>query len=136
MTLSALYDLARQEDVDVDCFAMDKTEAMSCLFKDGSCSVAIDPFRLTSEADEKVKLGHELGHCLTGAFYNRYSDFDLRQRHEIRADRWAIKKLIPKDELVKAYCQGCIEAWQLADYFGVTEDFVYKALEAYMSEGL
>lgn len=136
MTLSALYDLARQEDVDVDCFAMNKAESMSCLFKDGSCSVAIDPFRLTSEADEKVKLGHELGHCLTGAFYNRYSDFDLRRRHEIRADRWAIKKLIPKDELVMAYCQGCVEAWQLADHFGVTEEFVYKALEAYMVEGL
>lgn len=136
MTLTALYDLAQQNDIDVDCFAMNKAESMSCMFEDGSCAIAIDPFHLSSESDEKVKLGHELGHCKTGSFYNRYSEFDLRRRHEIRADRWAIKKLIPKNELVDAYYDGNVEVWQLADFFGVTEEFVCKAIEAYTIERL
>lgn len=136
MTLNNLYTISEANDIPVESFRMPVSQSMSIMDEQGNCFIGIDPFRLTSEADEKVKLGHELGHCLTGAFYNRYSDFDLRRRHEIRADRWAVKKLIPKDELVMAYCQGCVEAWQLADHFGVTEEFVYKALEAYMVEGL
>lgn len=82
-------------------------------------------------ADETVKLAHELGHCETGSFYSRTAALDLRQKHENRADRWAIKKLVPKDELEEAVSRGCCEAWELAEHFGVTEPFIRKAVEYY-----
>lgn len=131
MTVEELYDLAENEDVTVASFDLINREALSMMDPTGRCFVAIDPDRLSSTADEKTKLAHELGHCVTGSFYNVYSSCDSRQRYENRADKWAIKKLIPKDELEKAVSYGYTEAWQLADFFGVTEAFIRKAVSLY-----
>ena len=85
-------------------------------------------------ADEKVKLAHELGHCETGSFYNRYAARDIRQKYENRANKWAYKKLVPQDELAEACLQGYREPWELAEYFGVTEDFLRGALKYYQEK--
>ncbi len=37
---------------------------------DGMCIIAIDPHKVKSIADRKEKTVHELGHCMTGAFYD------------------------------------------------------------------
>ncbi|EKC49990.1 hypothetical protein OBE_14355, partial [human gut metagenome] len=34
------------------------------------CIIAIDPHKVKSIADRKEKTVHELGHCMTGAFYD------------------------------------------------------------------
>lgn len=136
MTLEDLYETAEAYHIQVDAFDLHTCESLSLMDADGSCYVAIDPFKLTSNADEKTKLGHELGHCETGSFYNQYSPFDLRQRHENRADKWAIKKLVPKDELNAARGKGYTEVWELAEYFGVTEDFMRKAICWYTNGNL
>ena len=101
MTLTELYDISESENVPVYSFQMNECESISVL-QDGNCFVAIDPMKLQSETEEKEKLSHELGHCATGAFYNRYAACDICERHERRANIWSIKKLIPKDELLKA----------------------------------
>lgn len=131
MTVNELYDIAESESVTVTAFSLRKREALSTMDSDGQCYVAIDPDKLTSSADEKTKLAHELGHCMTGSFYNVYSPCDSRQRYENRADKWAIKKLIPEDELEQAVAIGYTELWELAEYFNVTEDFVRKAVSWY-----
>lgn len=50
---------------------------------------------------------------------------------EFRADKWAIKKLVTEDELIEAFENGILEIWELADFFGVTEDFMVKVCELY-----
>lgn len=135
-TLIALYHIAEQENIKVDCFELRNRDALSMKDKDGLCYIAIDPLKLTGHADEKIKLAHELGHCITGSFYNRYSALDIRQKHEHRADKWAIKKLVPKDELLKAIKSGHINIWDLAEYFNVTEDFMRKAVYWYTNGNL
>lgn len=130
MDLLELYDIAEQNGITVDAFDMGECECMSVALND-QLYIAINPFALTSFADEKVKLAHELGHCETHSFYNRYSKLDLRAKHEYRADKWAVKKLIPKDELEEAFKAGYTQAWQLAEYFDVTEDFVRRAAKIY-----
>lgn len=128
--LIGLYRLAEAKGVVVDCFQLGTRQSMSIL--DGKdCFIAIDPFQLVSACDEKMKLAHELGHCITGSFYNRYSELDIRQKHENRADRWAIRQLIPAEELKQAVKEGFTEPWELAEYFGVTEDFMRKAMRYY-----
>lgn len=131
MTLTELYNLAESERVDVAAFSLGKREALSTMDSDGQCYIAIDPHKISSTADEKTKLAHELGHCATGAFYNVYSPLGSRQRHENRADKWVIKKLIPEDELEEAVADGYTEIWELAEYFCVTEDFMRKAVSLY-----
>lgn len=133
MELLELYQLADAEHIPVYSFDLPQTHSLSLMNNDGSCAVAIDPFGLNSTKDEKIRLAHELGHCVTGSFYNRYSDFDIKAKSEWKADKWAIKKLIPKDELQAAFEQGYTEPWDLAEYFNVTEEFIIKAVNYYRS---
>jgi len=127
-TLKELYRIADQQNITVDLFPLGKRQALSLMEQTGECYIAIDPSKLTSEADERNKLAHELGHCCTGAFYNRYSHYDCRKRQENRADRWAVQQLIPADDLDEAIALGCTEIWQLAEYFSVSEEFIRKAV--------
>ena len=93
--LPGLYDLAEQHGTPVYWFDLGAAESLSLQMEDGSCAIAMDPWRIPTLSDEKVKLAHELGHCETGAFYNRYAARDVRQKHENRANKWAYKKLVP-----------------------------------------
>lgn len=131
MTLNGLYTLAANDGIEILPFGFSTQEALSIMDSDGRCYIGIDPCKLTSIIDEKMKLAHELGHCETGAFYNVYSPYDIRQRCENRADKWAIKKLIPEDELDAAMAAGYTEPWELAEVLDVSEPFIRKALNWY-----
>ncbi len=135
-SLHEIYHIADQKNIVVDCFALSSRESLSIMDEDSACYIAIDPAKITSEADERTKISHELGHCITGAFYNQYSNYDCRQRHENRADKWAAKKLIPVDELDAAVANGYTELWELAEHFGVTEQFMRKAVCYYVHGNL
>ena len=126
--LPALYDFAAQHSVGVYWFSLDATESLSYMDADGTCYIAMDPWWLRTLAEEKTKLAHELGHWVTGSFYNRYAKLDLRQKHENRADKWEIEQFLPLDALEAAAHEGCTEVWDLAERFGVTEDLVRKAI--------
>lgn len=76
-----------------------------------------------------MHLAHEIGHCETLAFYNAYSPLEIREKHEARADRWAVSKLVPVGELTEALKHGINEIWALAEHFDVTEDFMRKAIK-------
>ena len=129
--LLELYNLADEHGIPVYWFDLNTAESLSCRLGDGNNAIAMNPWSMTTIADEKVKLAHELGHCETDSFYNRYSPFDIRAQHENRADRWAIKKLIPKDELRAAVACGYTNVWELSEIFNVTENFMKKAIEYY-----
>lgn len=66
--------------------------------------------------------------CVQGAFYNPHAVLDAREKHEKRADKWAIEALIPADDLEQAIADGYTEIWSLAEHFNVTEDFMKKAV--------
>ncbi|MBQ9858102.1 MAG: hypothetical protein IJO77_03785 [Oscillospiraceae bacterium] len=122
-----LYQIADENDIPVIMLDVPESGSM-CIQTSLRCYIGMDNSVLDCEAVRRVHLGHELGHCTTGAFYNIHAARDVRQKHENRADKWAIKKLIPKDELDKAVASGLAEPWALAEYFDVTEDFMRKAI--------
>lgn len=134
--LMDLYRIAEERGIEVDCFDLQKREALSMMDTDGDCFIAINPLKLLSAQDEREKLAHELGHCCTGSFYNQHAGCDIRQKHENRADKWAISKLIGKDELDALVEAGHTEIWDLAELFGVTEDFMRKAVCWYKNGNL
>lgn len=122
-----LYVYADARGIDVDWVPMRRATSLSVPLDDGYC-IAIDPWKLDSLAQETVCLAHELGHCETGSFYNRYAKLDVRQQHENRADKWAICRLVPAEALNDAMADGCDTIPALADRFGVTEAFMAKAV--------
>lgn len=136
MEIQTLYDLAQQENIEVLNYPMAKCGSMSVMLDSGQCYVGIDPAIRDGGVRERVHLSHELGHCVTGSFYNIYAAVDNRRRHENRADKWAIHQLIPVDLLDDAIAGGCTEVWELAEHFGVTEDFIRKAVCCYVHGNL
>lgn len=136
MEIRNLYDLAEQQNIAVFEFPLPQTGSLSVMEEDGRCFIGMDPSVKDGDVRERVHLSHELGHCATGSFYNRYAAIDCRQRHENKANKWAIRTLIPVEALDDAIAGGCTEVWELAERFGVTEDFIRKAVCLYVHGNL
>ncbi len=132
----SLYREAEDRQIGVLPYRLPLTGSMSIETPGGACYIGIDEAALRSEPDKLVHLAHEMGHCVTGAFYNRYARRDLRRKHENRADRWAIERIIPRDDLDLAVAGGCTTLWELAQHFGVTEAFMRKAVCWYTNGNL
>ena len=129
MTNNDLYSLAESENIAIDLLHLPKNKSLSITL-DGKCYIALDDKTVYTDSETKVHLAHELGHCLTGAFYNMYSPLDLRDKHEYRANKWAVNNLIPKEKLIELLKRG-LEKWEIAEFFDVTEEFVNLAFKMY-----
>ena len=129
--LLSLYRVAEQQHIPVLPFPMKENGSMSLQRGDGSCVIGMDASVLDGGTSERVHLAHELGHCLTGSFYSPYTRVDSRRRHEYRADKCAVQMLIPVQALDDAVADGCTELWALAEHFGVSEEFMKKAVCLY-----
>ena len=127
MELAQLYTIAGRNQIPVLRHPLPLSGSLS-LQTDQGCVIGLDRTVCDCRSVEKTHLAHELGHCLTGSFYNPYCARDLRRRHEVRADKWAIELLIPAHALDRAVAEGHTELWDLADHFGVTEEFMKKAV--------
>lgn len=90
--------------------------------------IFLDKQRLKTVPEEKSALLHEGGHYATGATHEVCSKFDLVEKHEYKADKWAVERALTADELDEAVAAGHTELWDLADYFGLTEDLMKKAV--------
>ena len=132
MDVPELYDLAAKKNISVLTYPLPYNGSLSLQGEDGSCTVGMDQTVQDGDVLERVHLAHELGHCITGSFYTVHAPLNRRQRHECRADKWAIRSLIPVAQLDDAIAQGCTEIWALAERFGVTEAFMRKAICLYV----
>lgn len=133
MNLLELYQLAQEQDVPVYCYAFRDPllESLVVELEDGTCAIALDPLKIRSPGDEKYKLAHELGHGLTGSLYHRFTPLDERGRNEVRADRWAIRHLLPFEALQAALRAGVTGRQELAEYFDLPESLIDKAIAYY-----
>lgn len=136
MELPTLYDFAKKQRIEVMSYPLPRNGSMSLMTDTGACYIGMDEGVMDGNVQERVHLAHELGHCATGSFYNIHAAVDHRQRHENRADKWAIRKLVPVRALDDAVASGCTEIWALADRFGVTESFMRKAICYYVHGNL
>ena len=135
LDLTTLYATAEKENIPILPFPLPGCGSVSVM-EGKKCAIGMDSAVLDGGREERVHLAHELGHCLTGSFYNIYAPRDSRRRHENRADKWAVGRLVPVDALDDAIAAGRTELWELADYFGVTEEFLRKAVCYYVHGNL
>ena len=136
MDISTLYDFAKQQNIGVFQYPMHENGSMSIMEDNGHCYIGMDKSVQDGSRQEKVHLAHEIGHCATGSFYSIHTAVDTRQRHENKADKWAVKYLIPVEDLDTAVANGHTEIWELAEHFGVTEEFMQKAVCYYVHGNL
>lgn len=129
--LMGLYDVAEKNGIVIDEFRMDRNLSFSIMDSDGDCFIAIDPTKLESYQQEKIVLGHEIGHCQTGSFYNSYSPFDVRRKRENQADRWMFQALVTKKDLSEAVENGFQEVWELSELFDVPPEIMARICHWY-----
>lgn len=131
MNTEKLYNIAKKADI----FVYNQ--------KISSPSIALEIYGIKAIAlrrdltgpEERTCLAHELGHHLKGALYNKETPALSRGQCEYKANKWATHKIIPIRSLYAALRKGYTEVYRLADYFGVTEEFILKAIEIYKQEG-
>ena len=95
-------------------------------------AVCLDWSLLPCPAARSVCLAHELGHVETGAFYSRGASPLDRRRAELRADRWAIRHLISREDLLAALRSGFVTPYALSEALDLPEDVIRKALALYL----
>ncbi len=76
-------------------------------------------------------LAEELGH-----YYTSYGDIidtsiTANRKQEIKARRWAAKRLVPLKNIIHAYNAGCRNMHEVAEYIGITEAFLQYAFKTY-----
>lgn len=133
--MTDLHRIADEAGIRIEYCRIPLNESISVEDDDGDF-VLMDYGLIGSGAKERTHLAHEIGHCVKGAFYNPYAALDIREKHEKRADKWAIEKLVPAESLEQAISGGCTEIWALAERFNVTEEFMKKAVCWYLHGNL
>ena len=110
-------------------FACGNTKSASVrLSATGDWGVFLDTEQLQDCREEYSAVLHEYGHYATGTTHTVSSPCDLVERHEYRADKWAVQECVTREELDAAVADGHTEIYDLAEYFGITEDLMKKVI--------
>lgn len=125
--MTDLFSIAEEANIPIEFLSLPLNESIA-VKDDYEEFIVLDRSLAVDSVESTVHLAHELGHCMTGSFYTAYSPLDIRKKHEYKANKWAVQHLISESDLDEAVAEGNTEIWQLAEYFGVTEDFMKKAV--------
>jgi len=84
-----------------------------------------------TNVEKACALAEEIGHHETSNG-NILDLADIRNRkQELRARQWAYYCMIPLDRIVQAYLDHISGRYGLAEYLGVTEEFLQAAIDRY-----
>lgn len=90
--------------------------------------------RNQTKTEKACILAEELGHYHTTAGNIIDQSKIANRKQELRARQWAYYYLIPLSKIVQALRKGICSRYELADYLGVTEDFLDDALKRYQKK--
>lgn len=130
--LHDFYSYCKERNIDVIPYAGCPHEGAT--IRDGDWYAIFLDFRKIQSA--RILRGvcyHELGHAATGALHKIYSPYELVERSEYRANRWAAEHFLTVQDFWDAFASGYTELWQLAEYFDLPEQDIKNAL-TYWSE--
>lgn len=108
------------------------TENLSFCLKLKSSTYYIFIKNKLSESEERVCICHECGHINYAGLYSERTPFDTIDRIEYRARKYSYLKLMPlgkvREALKDPFCRTLPD---IADRFGVTEEFAKSAMAYY-----
>ena len=86
---------------------------------------------ISSTTEKACVLAEELGHHYTTVGNILDQSKAENRKQERRARLWAYRKMFDLVDLVAAYKYGCRNRYEIAEYLGVTEQFLEEALHTY-----
>lgn len=100
----------------------------------GNYAIMFDPDKFSTIRSLKWALAHEVGHCATGCTHKISSQWDIVERHEHKANRWAYEHYLPPEQIQYALDHGYTEPWQLAEWFDLPQNDIENALYYYINQ--
>ena len=99
------------------------------LYYDGCIAISND---IDTEKERACVLAEELGHHYTtfGDILEQKISVDNRKQ-ELKARLWGYNKLIGLAGILSSYQAGYRNAYEMAEYLNVTEEYLKEAIEAY-----
>ncbi len=125
--ISDFYDYCKQNNVDVIPF-IGCPQPGATIRDQGYYGIFLDFSKIRSTRLLRGVCYHELGHAATGALHKVDSPYELVERSEYRANRWAAENCLTEEDFRCAFKDGCTELWQLSEYFDLPESDIQKAL--------
>jgi len=86
---------------------------------------------ITTTAEKTCVLAEELGHHYTSCGDIIDTSKVENRKQEIKARRWAVRKVLPLESIISAYQAGCRNMFEMAEYLGITEEFLKSAFSMY-----
>ena len=125
--ISDFYNYCKTHEVDV--IPYDGCPQPGATVRDqGFYAVFLDFTKIRSTRALRGVCCHELGHAATGALHKVDSPYELVERSEYRANRWAAQHFLTPEDFRCAFAEGYTELWQLSEYFDLPERDVQSAL--------
>ena len=125
--ISDFYHYCKQNGVDV--IPYDGCPKPGATIRDeGFYAVFLDFTKIKSTRLLRGICYHELGHVATGALHKIDSPYELVERSEYRANRWAAETFLSETAFREAFNAGFTELWQLEEYFDLPESDIQTAL--------
>lgn len=124
-----LYQYAEDNGIIVEHFPLKKNKSLSVHIKDRDF-IALDNGIFEGSTEERTHLAHELGHCMTGAFYDVESPLITRRKYEYKAEKWAVLHFVPKIELLYLLKKNAPK-WEICEHFGISEQLLNSAYKIY-----
>ncbi len=127
-----LYKIAEKENIAIEQWNFKPPlEAVYMTLPDGKPLIGLSHSLEKDRRYKRCVLAEEIGHYYTTVgnylpvtLFHYKHRLDL-SRAEYKAIKWAAEYLMPIDEIRKAFQDGLWEAWEFAERFDVTEQFVY-----------
>ena len=135
--LEKLHQTAFDENIAVNDFSFSAEKKSMCMYHNGFKTIALNKSAISSPAEETTVLAEEVGHFKTNALYPVGTTANAplakanRLKAEAKAKRWAVEQYLPAAEIQKALNAACADDSEIAEYCGVTVEFVQKAFQLY-----
>ncbi len=87
-----------------------------------------------TEPEKVCVLAEEIGHHKTSTGDILDQEDGSNRKQEYRARLWAYNHVIGLIGIIQAYEAGCKDRYEVADYFGVSEEYLKECLDCYKSK--
>lgn len=133
MESSLLYNKIENENINYINSKLNKSRGAIAHYKDITV-IVVDDKQIDTQIAENTVLIQELGHYYAGAYYRTYSDYEVIEKMEHKADVKAWKEFFPYSKIKELLNNGVSTITEIADYFDVEAPYMARCLYYYSNE--
>jgi hypothetical protein len=133
--LEKLFDECTRSGINIDEKGCLPNNVNAAFYEDENTEPTIILNRTLNASHQQIcAVAEEIGHYCTSCgnlLTDDEIDKTIVRQQELRAKRWAVKKLIPLNAITEAFEAGCRSFGDFVERLEITEEFLLSALKTY-----